>query len=90
MKNKRFLREDFWFKQTLSGGTSLRTRSKILFGLLPFLLAGLLYGLLIMTSGLENGPQIIRILAYAVIVLVIAMILLILIISLIEYLRKFE
>jgi len=82
--------KSFWIRDTLSGGTKFRTSSKVLFTMLPFLLVGLFYKLLVTIEGLERGPEIIVVLAYVIGVLMAMLILLVLIISLIEYLRTFE
>lgn len=87
---KRFWSRDFWVKETFHGGIKYRTSSKILFTILPILLAVLLYKLLLVIEGLESGAEIIMVLAYGIGVLMITLILLVLIISLIEYLRTFE
>jgi hypothetical protein len=87
---KSFWSKSFWIREDYSGGIEYRTSSKVLFKVLPFLVAALFYGLLIMIEGLENGPEIIIVLAYGIIVLMVAAILLILIISLIEFLHEFE
>jgi len=80
----------FWTRRTFSGEIEYRTSSKVLFTVLPFLLAGLLYWLLVAVEGLERGPDIIVILAYGIGVLLAMLILLVVIISLIEYLHSFE
>lgn len=87
---KSFWSRDFWIKETFHGGIEYRTSSKILFTILPILMAVLLYKLLIVIEGLESGAEIIMVLAYGIGVLMITLILLVLIISLIEYLRSFE
>ena len=89
-KAKKFWSRDYWIKETFHGGFEYRTSSKILFTVLPILLAVLLYKTLILIEGLENGAEIIMVMAYGIGVLMITLILLVLIISLIEYLRSFE
>ena len=88
--DKSFWNREFWIKETFHGGIEYRTSSKILFTLVPILLAVLLYKLLIVIEGLENGAEIIMVMAYGIGILMITLILLVLIISLIEYLRSFE
>ncbi len=80
----------FWTRRTLSGEIEYRTSSKVLFTILPFLLAGLLYKLLVAIEALEKGPEVIVILAYGIGVLLAMLILLVIIVSLIEYLHTFE
>ena len=82
--------KSFWIKETFSGGTEYRKRVKVLLSILPFVLAALLYKLLIMIESLDNGAGIIMALAYAVIVLMVTLMLLVIIVSIIEYLRRFE
>ena len=89
-KGKRFWSRDFWIMETFHGGIKYRTSSKILFTVLPILMAVLLYKLLIVIEGMESGAEIIMAMAYGIGVLMITLILLVLIISLIEYLRSFE
>lgn len=89
-KSKSFWRKDFWVRETRRGGMEYRTISKVLFSVLPILLAALLYKLLTVIEGLEKGPEIIVILAYGVGVLLLMLILLMIIISIIEYLNRFE
>lgn len=62
----------------------------MLFTILPFLLAALLYKLLLVIGNLENGPEFIVFLALSITVLMAALILFVIIVSLIEYLQKFE
>ena len=81
---------NFWIRDMPSGETEYRARSKVLFTILPVLLAALLYKLLIVIDGLERGGDIIMILGIGLSVLMATMILLVLIVSLIEYLRTFE
>jgi len=80
----------FWIRRTLSGEIEYRRSSKVLFAILPFLLAGLLYWMLVAVEGLDKGPEIIVILAYGIGVLLAVLILLVIIVSLIEYLHTFE
>lgn len=87
---KGFRRKKFWVRQKPSGEFEYRKRSKAFFTILPFLLAALLYKLLLVIDGLENGPAFIVFLALSTSVLMVALILLVIIISLIEYLQKFE
>jgi hypothetical protein len=89
-KVKKFWSSDYWIKETFHGGFEYRTSSKVLFTVLPILIAVLLYKALIVIEGLESGAEIIMILAYGIGILMITLILLVLIISLIEYLRTFE
>ena len=89
-KGRRFWRKNFWTKETSSGGSEYRTSSKVLFTILPILLAALLYKMLIVIEDLEQGTEIIVAMAYGVGVLLLVVILLMIIISIIEYLNKFE
>ena len=82
--------KSFWVKETFYGETEFRTISKVLFAILPFLLAAVLYTLLMVIEGMEKGPEFIVVLAYGIGVLMAMLILLVIIISLIEYLRTFE
>ena len=81
---------NFWIRRTHSGEIEYRTSSKVLFAILPFLLAGLLYKLLVVIEVLDKGAEIIVILAYGIGVLMAMLILLVIIVSLIEYLHTFE
>ena len=82
--------ENFWATETFHGGTDYKTRSIVLLAILPFVLAGLLYWLLIVFEDLPSGPEIIVALAYGAIVLMISLMLLTFIISIIDFLRRFE
>ena len=82
--------KSFWIKETFSGGTEYRTRTKVLLVILPFLLAAVIYKLLIVMEGMEHGASVIVVLAYGVIVLMATLMLLVIIISILEYLRRFE
>ncbi len=86
----KMMSKDFWIKQSFYGGLELRKHSKILVTVMPFVLAVLLYYLLIVIEGLESGAEIIMILAYGAIVLMVALMLLVIIVSIIDYLRRFE
>jgi len=79
-----------WTKPGPGGERDLRTSSKILLTVLPFLLSGLLFQALVTFEKIDGGSEVIKMLAYGVIVLVLAMSLLTLIISLIDYLRSME
>ena len=90
MKRTTIKDKGFWVKATPGGETEFRKSSKVLFALAPFLVALLLYRLLIAIEGLEMGREIISVLAYSIVVFLVALILLVIIISIIEYLRRFE
>jgi hypothetical protein len=79
-----------WTKPGSGGERKLRTSSKFLLTVLPFLLSGLLFQALVMFEKIDGGSEVIENLAYGIIVLVVAMSLLTLIISLIDYLRSME
>ncbi|MCB1858550.1 MAG: hypothetical protein KDI63_09770 [Gammaproteobacteria bacterium] len=79
-----------WFKKTAGGRLEMRTSSKALLSLLPIVLAGLVYRLLIFIERTESGPETIIVLAYGVVVLVAMLTLLVIMISIIDYLRTFE
>ena len=89
-KDKSFWKRDFWIRETRRGRTEYRTVSKVLFAILPFVLAALLYKLLIVIEDLKKGPEIIIYLAYGVGILLLMLILLMIIVSIIEYLNRFE
>ena len=80
----------FWTKEMPGGVKEYRTRAKMLFTALPFLLAALIYLLLTVIEDLEHGGDVMMVLAIGLSVLMVMAILLVLIVSLIEYLRKFE
>lgn len=82
--------KSFWIKETPSGRTEYRVRTKLLFTLVPLILAGLVYLALMVIEGAESGADIIVVLAYGVIVLMGALILLVIFIALAEYLRRYE
>jgi len=82
--------KSFWIKETPSGRTEYRVRTKVLFTLVPLLLAGLVYLLLMAIGGLESGADIIIVLAYGAIILMGVLILLVVFIAIAEYLRRFE
>ncbi len=67
-----------------------RASSKILFTILPLVLAVVVYNLLLVLEGMEGGSEIIIVLAYGVVVLVAMLTLVVIMISIIDYLRKFE
>jgi hypothetical protein len=67
----------FWTEETPGGGTKLRTRSKLLIAILLFLVAALVYMLLLGIEGLQSGADAIIILAYGAIVLMVVLILLV-------------
>ena len=81
---------NLWTKEKPGGERELRTSSKVFLTLLPFLLSAMLFQALIMFEKYDGGAEIIKMLAYGVIVLVIAMSLLTLVVSLIDYLRSLE
>ncbi len=87
---KKLWSRNFWIRDTLTGATELRTSSKVMVVLLPLLIFGLSYGLILAIENLESGGSIIVALALSVIVLMVVLILLVIVISLIEYLRRFE
>ena len=89
-KKQRFWNKGFWVRETRRGGLEYRASSKVLFSILPVLLAALLYKLLTVIEGLDKGPEIITVLAYGVGVLLLMLILLMIIVSIIEYLNRFE
>lgn len=80
----------FWTREMPNGEKEYRTRSKVLFTLLPFLLAALLYNQLTVIEGLERGGDTIMVLGIGLCILMAIAILLVIIVSLIEYLRTFE
>ncbi len=82
--------KSFWMRETLSGKMEHRSSSIVLFTILPVLLAGLFYKLLIAIEGLDRGPEIIVVLTLGISVLLAMLILLVIIISLIDHLRAFE
>jgi len=82
--------KSFWIKETPSGRTEYRVRTKVLFTLVPLLLAGLVYLALMAIGALDSGADIIVVLAYGAIVLMGALILLVIFIALAEYLGRFE
>lgn len=79
-----------WTKAKSGGERELRTSSKIILTLLPFLLSGLLFQALVMFEKIDGGAEVIEFLAYGIIVLVVTMSLVTLVISLIDYLRSLE
>ena len=82
--------KSFWIKETPSGRTEYRVRTKVLFTLVPLLLAGFVYLALMGIGALDSGADIIVVLAYGAIVLMGALILLVIFIALAEYLGRFE
>lgn len=82
--------KSLWIRETASGGIEYKTSSKVLISVLPFLVAALVYNLLIVLEGLEKGPAIITVLTYGIFVLVAVLMLLVIMISIIDYLRRFE
>ena len=82
--------KSFWTRETSRGDVEYRKHSKALITILPLLLAALCFKLLIVLEDTERGPEIIMVLAYAVVVLMAALMLLVIVISLIEYLQRFE
>ena len=82
--------KSFWIKETPSGRTEYRVRTKVLFTLVPLVLAGFVYLALMGIGALDSGADIIVVLAYGAIVLMGALILLVIFIALAEYLGRFE
>lgn len=80
----------FWTKAARNGEREFRTTTKVLFSILPLLLAGLVYLLLVTIGATEGGADIVAVLAYGIVVLVAMLTLLVLMTSLIEYLRSLE
>ncbi len=87
---KKIKSRSFWTREMSNGEKEYRTQSKVLFTLLPFLLAALLYNQLTVIEGLERGGDTIMVLGIGLSVLMAIAILLVIIVSLIEYLRTFE
>lgn len=89
---KKIKSRSFWTREMSNGEKEYRTQSKVLFTLLPFLLAALLYNQLTVIEGLEWGRNTIMVLVLGIglSVLMAIAILLVIIVSLIEYLRTFE
>ena len=81
---------NFWTIEKPGGERELRTSSKVFLTILPFLLSALLFQALIMFERVDGGSEIIKIMAYGLIVLVVVMSLLTLVVSLIDYLRSLE
>lgn len=80
----------FWTREVRNGEREFRTFAKVLFSILPLLLAALVYLLLATIGATTHGAEIVAVLAYGVVVLVAMLTLLVIMISLIEYLRSFE
>ena len=87
---KKLWSRSFWIKDTVTGATELSSNGKTLILVLPFLIAGLTYWMLITIDNLESGRAIIVALALTVILVMVVLILLIFVILLVEYLSRFE
>lgn len=86
---RRIATKDFWIRETFAG-YEYRKRTKTLVSVLFLGLAPLTYYILTIVGELENGPQILRVAALTLGVLLITLVFLVIMISLIEYLRGFE
>ena len=84
------IRGTLWRRYRADGEVELRTRSKLLLTIMPLLLAGAIFLLLLAVEHMDGGAQIIEVFAYGIILLVVVASLLTLIITLIEYLRSLE
>jgi len=81
---------DLWTKAKPDGERELRASSKVFLSLLPFVLGTALFQALVTFEKIEGGAEIIKVLAYGIIILVVVMSLVTLVISLIDYLRSYE